>query len=922
MSIDIGSEWMKVGVVSPGMAMEIALNKESKRKTPSVIAFREKSRFFGDEAITLAARFPSNSYGYLLDLVGKDVSNPIVELYKKRFPYYEILPDPVRNTVTFKNGEVVYTVEELLAQLLERAQVFAQDATGQQIQECVITVPGFFGQAERLALLSAARLANLKVLQLMNDYSAVALNYGIFQRKNINETAHYVMFYDMGASKTAATIVSYQLVKDKVLRETLPVVQIVGVGYDRTLGGLEMQLRLRDYLADAFNSMKKTDKNVYESPRAMAKLLKEAGRVKNVLSANADHFAQIEGLLDEQDFKFMVKREKFEELCADLFDRVADPVQKALDAAGLSIDVINQFILFGGNTRTPKIQEILKKKTKMELSKNLNADEAATMGAVYRAADLATGFKVKKFIVKDAVLFPINVVFDREGENKKSVTRTLFGPMNSYPQKKVITFNKHRQNFAFSVNYADLDYLGVKEIANIGSLNISKVELTNVTNLFEEKLKEGVESKGIKAHFALDDSGVFSLVNAELVLEMTAESVEEKEEEGAFSKFGSTISKLFGGDKEEGKVEEAAANATETESSNSEGENETPQPTPPPSAANDTNTDSKEKEDKAAKNETTAPVSEKPKVVTVKEPIKSQSEQLFIKSFDEEQATEITARMLEIQMLEREKLRRENAVNSLESHVIEAQQRFEEEEYSSCATEKELEEIKTMCSEVSDWIYEDGIDAAAEVFEEKLETLTKKTNEVYARHWEHNERPEALKALAGMINGSEHFLATARNLTKDPEKGDVFTEKEVEDLAKAIQDVIEWRDKEVEAQDNLPRNAPVKLTVKQLTDKMAFLDREVKYLVNKIKRWRPKEKPKEKKIPKNDSVDEGSQAEEPETVKEGEEKKSENDGGEKAPEEVVIEEPATVEEQTEENVEPTTTTEATENEIKEEHTEL
>ncbi|KAG5671881.1 hypothetical protein PVAND_002051 [Polypedilum vanderplanki] len=916
MSIDIGSEWMKVGVVSPGMSMEIALNKESKRKTPSVIAFREKSRFFGDEAITLAARFPSSSYGYLLDLLGKDISNPIVELYKKRFPYYEIVPDSVRNTVSFKNGDAVYTIEELLAQLLERAQLFAQDATGQPIQECVITVPGFFGQAERLALLSAAKLANLKVLQLMNDYSAVALNYGIFQRKNINETAHYVMFYDMGASKTTVSIVSYQLVKDKVLRETLPVVQIVGVGYDRTLGGLEMQLRLRDYLADAFNDMKKTKQNVYESPRAMAKLLKEAGRVKNVLSANVDHYAQIEGLLDEQDFKFMVTREKFEELCADLFDRVAAPVQKALDAAGLTIDVINQFILFGGNTRTPKIQEILKKKTNMELSKNLNADEAATMGAVYRAADLATGFKVKKFIVKDAVLFPINVVFGREGDNKKLVTRTLFGPMNSYPQKKVITFNKHKQDFGFTVNYADLDYLGAKEVLNVGSLNISKVELTSVTKLFEEKIKEGIDSKGIKAHFALDDSGVFSLVNVELILEKAAESVEEKEEEGAFSKLGSTISKLFGGDKEEAPV---GTNETEKEKTTTE-EETTTTPIPPPTAANDTENDSKEKEDKTkesknGKNDTTT-TDQKSKVITVKEPVESQSEQLFIKTLDDNQFSESLARILEIQMLEREKLRREHAVNSLESHVIEAQQRFEEEEYITCATEKELEEIKKMCSEISDWIYEDGIDAAVEVFEEKLASLTKKTNEVYARHWEHNERPEAIKALAGMINGSEHFLATARNLTKDPEKGDVFTEKEVEDLAKAIQDVIEWRDKEVEAQEKLPRNAPIKLTVKALTDKMAFLDREVKYLVNKIKRWRPKEKTKEKTIPVNETQDEAP-------VEENNGKQEEGTTTDEKEQDVEqIEEPVIVEQNEKESIEPTTSTEATESENKEEHSEL
>jgi hypoxia up-regulated 1 len=76
--------------------------------------------------------------------------------------------------------------------------------------------------------------------------------------------------------------------------------------YDRTLGGLEIQTRLRDHLANAFNEMKKTKNDVFKNPRAMAKLFKEAGRVKNVLSANVDHYAQIENLIDEQDFRFQV----------------------------------------------------------------------------------------------------------------------------------------------------------------------------------------------------------------------------------------------------------------------------------------------------------------------------------------------------------------------------------------------------------------------------------------------------------------------------------------------------------------------------------------------------------------------------------------------------------------------------------------
>lgn len=111
--------------------MEIALNKESKRKTPAIIAFRDGQRLFGEDAATVGLRFPTNSFHYLLDLLGKSVDNPIVKLYQKRFPYYNIEADPERKTVVFKiDKDTKYSVEELVAQILQKARDFAEIATG------------------------------------------------------------------------------------------------------------------------------------------------------------------------------------------------------------------------------------------------------------------------------------------------------------------------------------------------------------------------------------------------------------------------------------------------------------------------------------------------------------------------------------------------------------------------------------------------------------------------------------------------------------------------------------------------------------------------------------------------------------------------------------------------------------------------
>lgn len=717
----------------------------------------------------------------------------------------------------------------------------------------MLVVPGFFGQAERTALLTSANLANIKVLQLVNDYSAVALNYGIFQRNEFNETAKYFVFYDMGAYKTTASVVSYQLVRDKATRETNPVIQVLGVGYDRTLGGLEKQLRLRDHLAKEFNKLKKTKTDVFTNPRALAKLFKEAGRVKQVLSANADHFAQIEGLLEEIDFKHQVTRQTFEDLCEDLFDRVTKPLDDALKASGLTLDVINQVTLFGGGTRVPKVQEVLKAYIGRELGKNINMDEAAAMGAVYKAADLTTGFKVKKFVTKDAVLFPIQVTFEREGNsgNSKLVKRSLFTPMSSYPQKKVITFNKNTEDFEFNVVHGELDHLPESEVKHIGNLQLLKVKLQDVAKTIEANSGENVESKGIKAHFVLDDSGLFSMSGVELVVEKT---VTEAEEESPLSKLGNTISKLFSSSDDEAKIE------TEKDAETNETKDAKEQPIDNGETlknATATNTTAPEGDAAATANKTSE---EKPKLVTVKAPIPNVVEILYTVHLKGDRFEESRKKVEELNEVERQTLRRETALNALESFVIEAQQRLDEEEYASCATAEEIEEVRKSCAEVSEWLYEDGENADAETYEKRLKELQDKANDIYARHWEHNERPEALKAIEKQIEGARGFLKVAKNMTKEtnPDK-DVFTTVEVQTLEKFIGETVTWIETEQAAQNKLQKYEPIRLTVKSITDRMSSLDREVKYLMVKLKFWQPKAVPKKEKKAKNETETVGAE---------------------------------------------------------------
>ncbi|XP_012231732.2 hypoxia up-regulated protein 1 isoform X1 [Linepithema humile] len=836
MSIDIGSEWMKVAIVSPGVPMEIALNKESKRKTPVAIAFRDGERSFGEDAQVVGVRFPQNTFSYILDLLGKPIDNPLVQLYQKRFPYYDIIADDERKTIAFRlNKNTTYTPEELLAQILHKGKEMAEASAHQKVNEAVITVPGFFNQAERRALIQAAELADLKVLQLINDYTAVALNYGVFGRTQINDSAHYIMFYDMGASSTTATIVSYQNMKTKErgFVETNPYVTVLGVGYDRTLGGLEMQIRLQNYLAKEFDALKKTPNSVFNSPRAMAKLFKEAGRVKTVLSANADHFAQIESLIDDIDFRLQVTREKLEEICADLFERVANPVKIALETSALTMDVMSHVVLVGAGTRMPKVQEALSQYVKTELSKNVNTDEAAALGAAYKAADLSKGFKVKKFVTRDAVLFPIQIIFDRTVENKvKQVRKTLFSRMNPFPQKKIITFNKHTEDFDFHVNYAELDYLPANEIISIGNLNISSISLSGVAEALEKHAKESAESKGVKAHFNMDDSGILNLLNIELVSEKPSTTVDE--EEGTFSILGSTISKFFAGSNEK-----SIEKPEEPPKEDIKPVHEEPESSEPPKDAEEKKkNETKVNEDKAANKTEKTDKEKKSTIIQIKEPISSSEIKLGSQILSGEKLTESQDKIYRLNVHDSEKTRRETALNNLESYVIDAQQKLDSEEYSTAATDKEAEEIRKACAETSDWLYEDGFTATAEVYEEKLMELQKLTNDVYERVSEHRDRPEVLKGMVSLLNGSALFLENMRNLSLTTE---IITPVEVETLEKTINETQDYYETILKSFAETPLNEPVKYKARHIANKMELLDREIKYLLNKVKIWRPKQ---------------------------------------------------------------------------------
>jgi hypoxia up-regulated 1 len=893
-SIDLGNVFHKIGIVKPGMPMEIVLNIESNRKTVTAVTLKQDERLFGNAALNAGIKKPQTMFTNFLELLGKQYEHSIVETYKSRFPYHNLVSTD-RGTVQFKiNDDTYYTVEELLAMVLNNSRNMAVEFAGEPINNVIVTIPGYYNQAERRAVADAVQISGLKLLQLMTDHTAVALNFGIFRRDEYKESPTYNIFYDMGATSTKVTVVEYKLDKlqEGSLAENHPHLIVRGFGYDRTLGGSEFDFRLRKYLAEEFTKSKKSSVPITDSPKAMAKLLKEATRVKQILSANTETYAQVEGLHEEIDFKFRVTRQKFEELSADLYDRVAAPLEMALKTADLQLEMIDHFLVVGGSFRIPKVQEKLAEVLKgKEISKNINADEAAALGAVYHAAYLSSAFKVKRFVVKDASLFAMDVSFDRlyvdeeDGQEKiKSVDRTIINKMNVVPQKKMMTFSRMYDDFSFIVKYSNLDHLPAAEREYFKSSILMNVAVAGVREAAEKHTNEAnITEKGVKAHFRIDESGLVELVSIENTFEKKyLEELEIAAEESAFSKLTSKIGSFFSGANDEN-------NSTDT-----------PSPSDTPKEDDDKSTDgAKSSEDPKSdktenqENETssTGPTEKivlketklEEKTKQIKEPMTFTIDVRDLPRVTETAAKNSNEKLKQLSIRDLEKLATAKSLNDLESFIIGTQEKLEySDNYKLVTTEAEREDFGTLLAAAGEWVYDEGIGLSAKEYKEKLNALKNELKPMANRLQEMDERPKALSALRNVLNQSSVFLNISRNL---PEEAQIFTDVELQKLEETVAETLTYESAiKMKFEAMLLHETPPILT-QEIGVKITALDRELQYLVskarlakyNKPKTEKPPVKPgksQEKEteedndieIPAEDSTSQEKSTEKPETL--------------------------------------------------------
>ncbi|KAJ4705671.1 putative Heat shock 70 kDa protein [Melia azedarach] len=793
-SIDLGSDWLKVAVVNlkPGQSpISVAINEMSKRKSPALVAFQSGTRLIGEEAAGIIARYPDKV----------------------------ILEAPVSFKIDDdSNGVVYYSVEELLGMVLSYAVNLAESHAKVSVKDSVITVPPYFGQAERKGLMQAAQLAGINVLSLLNEHSGAALQYGI--DKDFSNGSRHVIFYDMGATTTYAALVYFSAYNAKEFGKTVSVnqFQVKDVRWDPELGGQNMELRLVEYFADEFNKQVGNGVDVRKSPKAMAKLKKQVKRTKEILSANTMAPISVESLYDDRDFRSTITREKFEELCQDLWEKSLIPLKEVLKHSGLKVDELYAVELIGGATRVPKLQAKLQEFLgRKELDRHLDADEAIVLGASLHAANLSDGIKLnRKLGMVDGSSYGFVVELDGPELLKDESTRQLLVQrMKKLPSKMFRSF-VHNNDFEVSLAYESEDLLP----PGVTSPVFAKYAVSGLADATEKYSSRNLSSP-IKAnlHFSLSRSGIISLDRADAVIEIT-EWVEVPKknltvENAAASSLNVTL-------------ETGAKNTTEEANENLQSDRGT-------SDASNSTVEEPINVDVITE--------KKLKKRTFRVPLKIVEKTVGPgASLSKEALAEAEAKLEVWDKKDEERRRTAELKNNLEGYIYATKEKLETSEgFGKISTSEERQYFIEKLDEAQEWLYTDGEDATAKEFQERLDALKAVGDPIFFRYKELTARPAA----------SEHaqkYLGQLQQIIRDWETNKPWLPKDrIDEVSKEADNFKNWlEEKENEQKKTSGFSKPV-FTSEEVYEKILKIQDKVSS-INRI----PKPKPKPQKPVKNE----------------------------------------------------------------------
>lgn len=416
--IDLGTGNSCVSVFEGGNPIVIA-NSEGKRTTPSVVGFdKNGERKIGDSAKRQAVTNPKNTVYEIKRLMGNAYSECEQEINRVTYDITNENGQPRINV----NGKK-YSPEEISAMILQKMKKTAEDYLGEEVKECVVTVPAYFNDVQRNATKNAAEIAGMKCLRIINEPTAAAIAYGIDK----SDKEMKVAVWDCGSGTHDVSILDFGS----------GVFEVLASDGDTHLGGSDFDERITDWLVDEFK--KEEGQDLSKDPMALQRLKEASEKAKVELSSsvsteiNLPYITAVDGMP-----KHLVKtltRAKFESLISDLVKRTIEPCRTALKAAGLTTKDIDEVILVGGSSRIPCLQNAVEDFFGKAPSHGVNPDEAVAIGASIQGAILNKEDGVGDIVLLDVT--PLNLGIETMG----GVLTTMVESNTTIPCKKTMTFS-------------------------------------------------------------------------------------------------------------------------------------------------------------------------------------------------------------------------------------------------------------------------------------------------------------------------------------------------------------------------------------------------------------------------------------------------------------------------------------------------
>jgi molecular chaperone DnaK len=477
--IDLGTTNSCVAVMEGGVPQVIP-NQEGARTTPSIVGFTAKGeRLVGQIAKRQALTNPRNTVFAVKRLIGRKYESPEAEEARKFLPFQ--LVRATNGDVHIQIDDKVYSPPEISSFVLQKLKAAAEDYLGEAVEDAIITVPAYFNDPQRQATKDAGLIAGLKVSRIINEPTAAALAYGL---KNSAAGGQFVAVYDLGGGTFDITILE--------MAEGL--FQVRATGGDTYLGGEDFDQRIIDWLIGEFRQ--ETSIDLTQDRMALQRLKEAAEKAKCELSTSLQTEIVLPFISADasgpKHLNTVLARQKYEELTDALLEKTIEPCRRCLADAGLKAEQIDEVLLVGGQTRAPRVTEVVRKVFGKEPNRAVNPDEGVAMGAAIQTGIIQG--EVKDLVLLDVTPHTLGI------ETKDGTFTPLIERNSTIPTRKSRVFTTVADN----QTRVEVHVLQGESDMAAYNKSLAKFELTNIP-----PAPRGVPQ--IEVTFEIDVNGIVSV---------------------------------------------------------------------------------------------------------------------------------------------------------------------------------------------------------------------------------------------------------------------------------------------------------------------------------------------------------------------------------------------------------------------------